>query len=190
LCQETTMHFVYYQEATNYWTKAVCHIPFYKKNGVVMRPPHGRVLFFDDERSARVIMAVMNSSLFYLWFATYSDGFHLSHTLVQNFPLPRALLDLPQLSTLARELEQDIARNIRIGTRNTRTNTTGTGHLIELAKFYMRHSKTILDQIDHVLTDFYGLTPDDEDFIINYDCKHRIAKKRATKRDTNKQFHV
>ena len=28
----------------------------------------------------------MNSSLFYLWFATYSDGFHLSHALVKDFP--------------------------------------------------------------------------------------------------------
>lgn len=184
LCKETTPHFVYYQEATNYWTKAVCHIPFYKKNGVVMRPPHGRMLFFDNERSARVVMALLNSSLFYLWFATYSDGFHLSHTLVQNFPLPHTLLDLPQLFSLAQELENDIARNARIGTRNTRTNTAGTGHLIELAEFYMRHSKAILDQIDHVLANFYGFSPDDEDFIINYDRKHRIAKKRTSKRHT------
>jgi hypothetical protein len=142
------------------------------------------VLFFDNERSARVVMALMNSSLFYLWFATYSDGFHLSHTLVQNFPLPHTLLDLPQLFSLAQELENDIARNARIGTRNTRTNTAGTGHLIELAEFYMRHSKAILDQIDHVLANFYGFSPDDEDFIINYDRKHRIAKKRTSKRHT------
>jgi hypothetical protein len=87
-----TPHFVYYQEATNYWIKAVCHIPFYMKNGMTMAPPHGRFLFFRDEQTTRIIMALMNSSLFYLWFTTYSDGFHLAHSLVTSFPCSQDLL--------------------------------------------------------------------------------------------------
>jgi hypothetical protein len=88
-----TSHFVYYQEATNYWVKAVCHIPFYKKNGTTMTPPHGRLLFFGAEQTARIIMALMNSSLFYLWFTTYSDGFHLAHSVVTSFPCGQELLE-------------------------------------------------------------------------------------------------
>ncbi|HEU5230822.1 MAG TPA: Eco57I restriction-modification methylase domain-containing protein, partial [Ktedonobacteraceae bacterium] len=33
LFPQRTDHFVYYQEATNYWMKAVCKVPFYQKNG-------------------------------------------------------------------------------------------------------------------------------------------------------------
>jgi hypothetical protein len=87
-----TPYFVYYQESTNYWVKAVCHIPFYKRNGITMTPPHGRLLFFGDEQTARIIMALMNSSLFYLWFTTYADGFHLAHAVVSTFPCGQELL--------------------------------------------------------------------------------------------------
>ncbi|HEY4385488.1 MAG TPA: hypothetical protein VGN34_13600, partial [Ktedonobacteraceae bacterium] len=87
LSSSSTPHFVYYQEATNYWTKASCLVPFYKKNGVVMPPAHGRFLFFSEQTTAQAIMALLNSSLFYLWFATYADGFHLAHALVKSFPI-------------------------------------------------------------------------------------------------------
>ena len=179
LQREPGPFFIYYQEATNYWTKAVCHIPFYKKNGMVTRPAHGRFLYFAQEQHAHAIMALLNSSLFYLWFATYSDGFHLSHALVQNFPLAPELASSPQIAALAQQLEDDIARNIHISTRNTHTTPSGLGHHIELAEYHMRYSKHILDEIDHALAKLYGLSTIEENFIINYDLKHRIAKNRS-----------
>lgn len=168
--------FIYYQEATNYWTKAVCHIPYYKKNDVVMRPTHGRCLYFAQEQQARTIMALLNSSLFYLWFATYADGFHLSHALVQNFPLPPAIVASTELYALALRLEEDITRNIRISTRNTRTTSSSDRHRIELAEYHMRYSKPLLDEIDHWLAHFYAFSSAEENFIINYDLKHRMTK--------------
>ncbi|MBV9231113.1 MAG: Eco57I restriction-modification methylase domain-containing protein, partial [Chloroflexi bacterium] len=54
-----TVYFVYYQEATNYWMKATCRVPYYKKNGIVMEPVHGRFLYFRDALTAQTIMALM-----------------------------------------------------------------------------------------------------------------------------------
>lgn len=170
-------HFIYYQEATNYWTKAVCHIPFYKKNGVVMTPPHGRLLFFAQRQIALNVMALLNSSLFYVWFATYSDGFHLSHTLVKNFPLSQDVLESTELARLAVQLEEDIRQHARLSTRNTQ-HKKGAGHQIELAEYYMRFSKPILDEIDCLLARHFNFTPENLDFIIHYDEKHRIARQR------------
>ena len=180
LVHQPTPHFVYYQEATNYWTKAVCHVPFYKKNGLVMAPPHGRLLFFTNEPTAHGIMAILNSSLFYIWFATYSDGFHLSHKLVKDFPLNSDLLCHSELQQLSQRLEADILCHARIISRNTSNQqaSTKTRHRIEIVEYYMRRSKAILDEIDRLLAVYYNFTPEELDFIINYDCKHRIERSR------------
>jgi hypothetical protein len=39
-----------------------------------------------------------------------------------------------------------------------------------------RHSKPILDEIDTVLAGHYGFTPEELDFIINYDIKYRLGR--------------
>ena len=185
IATHATAHFVYYQEATNYWTKAVCHIPFYKKNGVVMTPPHGRILYFENTQAAHNMMAIMNSSLFYVWFATYSDGFHLSHALVQDFPLDSMLLQHPQLYELALLLEHDVHGHTRISTRNTRQGTTNAvyKHQIELSEYHMSFSRPILNKIDHVLAQYFEFTQDELDFILNYDSKYRTAGLKGKKKD-------
>ncbi len=179
LLAHATPHFVYYQEATNYWTKAVCHVPFYRKNGVVMPPPHGRFLYLATATAAQVVMALLNSSLFYLWFTTYSDGFHLSQALVAAFPLPRELLELPALPALAIALEQDIRAHTLSSTRNTRPDTRQpkTPLLIELEEFRMSLSKPLLDEIDRALVAFYCLSTEELDFIMQYDVKYRLGRR-------------
>jgi len=171
-----TDYFIYYQEATNYWMKATCTIPYYKKNGAVMEPSHGRFLYFRDDMTARTTMALMNSSLFYVWFATFSDGFHLSHALVKEFPVHRDLYELKELPTLAERLEQDIQAHARLSTRNTKPGLNKEGHLIELAEYRMSYSKGLLDEIDRVLAEHYGLSEEELDFIINYDIKYRVGR--------------
>lgn len=179
LSTQKTPYFVYYQEATNYWTKAVCQIPFYKKNGVVMNPSHGRLLFFAEESIAWTVMALMNSSLFYIWFATYSDGFHLSHTLVKDFPVDRDLCALKALPELAIQLQKDIQAHARISTRNTRPDPARQKKTlaIELEEYRMGCSKAILDEIDYVLARHYGFSNEEVDLIINYDIKYRMGNR-------------
>jgi hypothetical protein len=36
-------------------------------------------------------------------------------------------------------------------------------------------SKSIIDEIDTVLAPHYGFTPEELDFIINYDIKYRLS---------------
>ncbi len=166
-----TEYVVYYQEATNTWMKATRHVPYYKKNGVVTRPRHGRFLYFENESKASIICALMNSSLFYVWFATYSDGFHLSHALVQNFPVPSILCIDEQLLLLARHLEEDIQKHTLYSTRNTKT-----GDRIEIEEYRVVRSKSIVNEIDCILAQHYGFTNEELDFILYYDFKYRIGK--------------
>jgi hypothetical protein len=179
LSQRKTEFFVYYQEATNYWMKATCRVPFYKKNGIIMPPQHGRFLFFNNILVAQSIMAIMNSSLFYLWFATYSDGFHLAHTLVKEFPVAEELCNMPSLLRLSKDLEEDIKLNAKISTRNTQPKQNKAGDLIEIEEYRMGLSKALIDQIDAVLAQYYDFHDEELEFIINYDIKYRLGKENG-----------
>lgn len=163
-------HFIYYQEATNYWMKASTKIPYYKKNGVVETPAHGRIIAFQNNNIASSLLAQLYSSLFYLWYITYSDGFHLSDSLVKNFPINESLVEDMVMIQLGKKLELDIRANSVKTTRNTKNDD------IEIESYRVNLSKPIIDEIDTYLANHYGFNNEELDFIINYDIKYRMGK--------------
>jgi Eco57I restriction-modification methylase len=166
--------FIFYQEAMQYWVKAAIGLPDYARDGKVGAPPHGRYLSFQNPGHAKATYALLNSSLFYCYFVTYGDGFHLSQELVSQFPVPSALLDDDDLSTLGGWLMEDLNDNAGKETIRTRD-----GHTITYAEFYGWMSKHIIDEIDRVLAEHYGFTDEELDFIVNYDIKYRMGAEAA-----------
>jgi hypothetical protein len=51
----------------------------------------------------------------------------------------------------------------------------GSG-IVEYDEFNVKHSKSIIDEIDRVLARHYGFTDKELDFIINYDIKYRMGR--------------
>ncbi len=164
-----TKHFVFYLEATNYWAKATTRIPYYKKNGIVKSPAHSRTFYLDTQEHSTIAMALLNSSLFYLWYISLSDGFHMNDSIVKSFPINNNLLQNVHLLDVSSKLEKDIKKNSFTTTRNTKVN------LIEVEAFKMSISKPIIDEIDRALAKYYGFTEEEQDFIINYDIKYRMG---------------
>ncbi|MBA2520073.1 MAG: SAM-dependent methyltransferase, partial [Chloroflexia bacterium] len=68
LDQRRTDHFVFYQESARYWIKSGDHIPFYARNDISATPAHGRFLSFTERGLAQSVSAILNSSLFYVYF--------------------------------------------------------------------------------------------------------------------------
>ena len=111
--------FIYYQEATNYWMKSAMRIPYYKKNGSVETPAHGRLLKFNTSKDKQVVFGLINSSLFYSWYIAFSDGFHLSDNVVKRFPVDSKLMGNNDICLLSSRLQSDIDNNSFTTTRNT-----------------------------------------------------------------------
>jgi hypothetical protein len=46
-----------------------------------------------------------------------------------------------------------------------------------------RPTKSVIDEIDHVLSQHYGLRDEDFDFIVNYDFKFRVGQENSETND-------
>ena len=166
-----TSEFVFYQEAMQYWAKATYGLPFYSKNGAEGAPPHGRYLFTEEPSPAQCISAIINSSLFYVYFVTYGDCFHLSDKMVRDFPVADSIMKDADLARLTHALMKDLHGNAQ-----RKTIGTQTGDSIMYEEFFAGRSKLIIDDIDRVLAQNYGFTEEELDFIVNYDIKFRIGR--------------
>ena len=49
-----------------------------------------------------------------------------------------------------------------------------TGY-VEYDEYYPKLSKSIIDEIDKILAQYYNFTDEELDFIINYDIKYRMG---------------
>jgi hypothetical protein len=170
LSRVATKHFIFYQEATEYWVKATVGLPYYAKNGKVGAPAHGRYLYFDRADVSCVTCSMLNSSLFFIYFVAYGDCFHLSDTLVSGFRAPPSLLEDHRLVTLGQRLMKELRAKAE-----RKTITTKDEDKIAYDEFYGWKSKPVIDEIDRVLAGHYGLTAEELDFIINYDIKYRLG---------------
>ncbi|MGA7501424.1 MAG: DNA methyltransferase [Isosphaeraceae bacterium] len=171
LSRRETSNFIFYQEATQYWVKATHGLPYYAKNDTVSAPAHGRYLFFAKPETAHVACAVLNSSLFYAYFIAYGDCFHLSDGLASGFPVSDAVLSDAKLVELNKKLMKDLrSQAVR------KTIKTKGGDTISYDEFYCSSSKPIIDEIDCLLAEHYGFTPEELDMVINFDIKYRMGQ--------------
>ena len=161
---------VFYQEAAQYFVKASQKLPYFSKNGLVGAPPHGRFLNC-SEIQAPALMALLSSTLFYIWYHAVSDCYHVSDAIVQAFPSFQSILHDSELASLGITLEERLHRQAKVVEIST-----GTGDKIAYAAFNYQVMKSVLDDIDRVIARHYGFNVEQVDFIINYDGKYRMGQ--------------
>ena len=115
-----------------------------------------------------VVAAAYNSSLFYWWFACFSDCRHLLLREIESFHIPN--VDFPE--GLVNRLFSDYKKNAN----RKETFYKATGRVV-YDEYYPKLSKPIIDEIDELLAKHYGFTEEELDFIINYDIKYRMGDK-------------
>jgi len=160
---------VYYQEACRYWVKACHGLPFFKRNGQKMAPPHGRIIPFTNEQASSLAACVLNSSLFFWYYSAFADCEHINDGLVRCFPIPTDWQGT-DWNALSRELSESLKEHSR-----RKVIATKQGHQIEYDEMKAVHSKPAIDEIDHALAQAYGFSEVEVDFLINYDIKYRMG---------------
>ena len=150
---------LYYHSGGRYWRKAILTRLSSEYKPLQVTP-----------RYFHLVLALLNSSLFYWYWIVFSDCYHVVKADVAGFPVNCATFTESQLATLkciALELMPDYEANavIRI---------TGSGESQRIQKlYYPAKSKDLLDAIDLVLAEHYNFSPSETDYIVNFDRRFR-----------------
>ncbi len=169
LATASSKHILYYQEACRYWVKACKGYPFFRRNNERIAPPHGRTVPFRTAEACAFAACVVNSTLFYWFYSSFSDCEHINDALIRTFKIPDSWTKGDWISH-----ESRLASSLKAHSQRKTINTK-QGHRIEYDELDASKSKLVLDEIDRALAKHYGLTPEEVDFIINYDIKYRMG---------------
>ena len=127
-------------------------------------------LSFDTVNQAKIGSAILNSSLFFIWWICNSDCYHLNKPEIVNFRFTYDESEEDSICKVADRLAVDMQnKSIR------RVYNYKTSGRVEYDEFYMKLSKPIIDEIDKLLASHYGFIEEELDFIINYDIKYRMG---------------
>jgi Eco57I restriction-modification methylase len=165
---------LYWHRIPGYFIKAVDFVPyFWSDRDGKKRSEDYKKFGLKSETDKGVILALLNSSLFYWCWFSISEGYHCGKHEVLDFPVDFdnvAPTARSSLSQLARDLVADLKINSKRRLRQQRTTN------VEYDEFYPSLSKHLIDRIDRELAQHYGLSDDALDFIINYDIKYRMGR--------------
>ena len=132
-----------------------------------------RPLHIATRLDASVVVAILNSSLFYWWFVVLSDCRHLNLREIRKFPVGIDEIEDTTKASLA-SASSALMTDLKRHSQRKEANYQTTGSVV-YDEFYPRHSKPIIDEIDRVIAKHYGFTNEELDFIINYDIKYRMG---------------
>jgi hypothetical protein len=160
-----------YNDAPVNWMRSHSFIPYFcsERDGEIISR-HLKKAYFKSKEESECASAILNSTLFYIWWITNSSCYNVNSPELINFRFTVNDKELSKIVGLNKTLSEDMLSNSR--RRVYVYKSTGR---VEYDEFYMKLSKPIIDEIDKVLARHYGFTEEELDFIINYDIKYRMG---------------
>lgn len=164
---------VYYGYGVQYWIKAM-NMSASEIDMNARKSTGEKEMHFMKTVDSRIFTVILNSNLFYWYFVLFSDCRNLTRTVISRLPIDiEAISDenINELCLLSDELMDDYIANSNLKTANY----SGTGEIV-YREYSVRKSKRIIDRADYVLGEIYGLTPNEINYIQNYDIRFRLGE--------------
>jgi hypothetical protein len=160
---------VYWVRVPGYFCQFMLKPPMARPEGGGEARPRGEVLAVKaaDSCTVRLLHAILNSTTFYVYFSSFTDGRHINPGDVKSYPSDLAAfteVEAERLQGLSMEIEENNRANTRLWRKS--------GLLID--SIDSAPAKGILDAVDDVLGRHIGFAEDEIEFIKNYDLKFRI----------------
>ncbi len=162
---------VYYRVGGGlYWKVFTNFAPRFVLNGKDGHSSRETWLTVEKASHAKILVATLSSNLFWWWYTLTSNVRDLNPSDIHGFLIPTSLITDKEMLKLADKYQKDICKNstmlVRLQKKTGKTETQS---------FNISASKPIIDEIDELLAKHYGFTPEELDFIINYDIKYRMG---------------
>ena len=165
---------LYYTRKLSGFVQVIDFVPEIRvANGQLERPSELKELRFSSERDRAIAEAALNSSLFFLYLTMVSDCRNLNQREVKamGIPISRATdAQVQRLEQLSYELSQRLAGTSRVVTSNYKKYGRK-----EIQCIYPKLAKDIIDQIDIVLGEAFGLNDVELDYVVNFDIRFRMG---------------
>ena len=116
------------------------------------------------------ILCLLSSSLYYWLWLIFSDCYHVTRADIDAIPVPDSMILDKRFHQLSNVLIDDLEKNAEMRVRRR-----ADGSEQQEVNYFVGKSKCLIDEIDKVLSDHYGFTEEELDYIINYDIKYRIG---------------
>lgn len=161
---------VYYTRKFGYFLAFLDFVPQITeiKTGKKVPPSELKSLSLRTPVAAQAAIAGLTSSTFFWLWNVLSDCRNLNRRDLLAFPL-----DVDGLPNETRTELAKLARQYLDALRSTSTIMTKSG--LSIQTFGYAKCKPIIDKIDGILAQHYGLTDEELDFIVSYDVKYRLG---------------
>ena len=115
------------------------------------------------------ILCLLSSSLYYWLWIVFSDCYHVTRTDVDMIAVPNSMIEDKRFQGLSNSLVDDLERNAEVRIRRR-----ADGSEREEINYFVGKSKSLIDEIDRVLGEHYGLSEEEICYLVNYDIKYRM----------------
>jgi len=124
-------------------------------------------LRFSGHQDRNAAECVLNSNLFYWVWRVSGDGFHLTRTVIEGFPIPETFA--------AAVVEHDrLVHQLKMVRPRCQTAKLNKGMYAYNVNYNI--APEAMTAIDGVLAGHYGLSAEELDFVVNYDIKYRLGR--------------
>jgi hypothetical protein len=163
LAREPNENTMYYRSAGGLYWKIFLNFPW------PYQTTSNKQCMFAKGYERDVFVALFNSSLFWWYYSVTFDTFNVKDYMLFafRFSYPKDEIVVSALSQHCKSLMEDF----RTHAQHLKRGETGSYTI------YARKSKQILDEIDGILAQHYGLSDEELDFILHYDIKYRIGSR-------------
>ena len=155
---------IYYRTSGGRYFKIVTNYP----TGSTKEKP----IYFDKD-IADIIGCILSSNLAFWFYQIFSNNLDWKGYEIGSFTIPKSLISEQKedISLLYSNYLSDIEKNA-----NIRQTAPDSKYLVDRFKEYkIVKSKEIIDQIDDLISPFYGLNKEETEFIKNYELTFRMS---------------
>ena len=157
------------------YVKAVDFVPyFYNEQTGVKKSDDYKPYCLSPSSLNLAALAIINSNTFFFRWYSLFEGYHCGRHEITSFPFGFSSMNV-KVKTRLEELANRLMVEMKNNSSHKSAKYKATGSTT-YQEFYPGLSKHIIDEIDRVLADHYGLTDEELDFIINYDIKYRMGR--------------
>ncbi len=157
---------LFFHRTPGYWIRMMNFEPYFRSPTATRSVHHIRELSATGREEASFIGCIVSSSLYFYWFFSLGNCRNLTLDDVRQFPLGS-----PSAACLQRG-DELFSRLMADYQKNSVTSRRGN---TEFQEFNWGLSKPIVDEIDALLAEHYGLNTVELDFVVNYDLKIRMG---------------